>query len=359
VHTAGFSAVFFCFVTAGFWGRSVALAVNRQAGYGSVMTALIPFVLVVLGGTPNSPLTADPATRDLGTLRAGPIATSTFTLSHTGTAGTIQILRIITGCGCLKPTCEPQLLKPGTRAKLTLAVNTLTPPEGLVTWSARVLYRLEDDPVDAPPRELPVQLKAKILREIQVHPPLLAATIHGEWQHPISLTDRRPTPLKLKSVQSTRPEIEVRLGETTAETQAIEVRVSKSVATGIYEAEAVLLTDDSAYPEIRVPIRIVKQEAGSISITPNQPVLRLSSEQEESSILLQLRRGGNPLQIEQVDVTEPGLKVRWSEARGPVGTIRVIVRKQDAGAAGIARLTIKLAEPKSTTETLLVSWYTP
>ena len=50
-----------------------------------------------------------------------------------------------------------------------------------------------------------------------------------------------------------------------------------------------LYTDDAEYPELRIPVRVLKRAAVGVTATPDAVSLRLAAGQTEGSALVQLR----------------------------------------------------------------------
>src|SRR5206468_10220289 len=162
------------------------------AGPGFHPRAMYPILAALLHApTPHpGPLVAAPPAADRGEVRTGPPLAQTFELAHRGAAGTVTIVDVETTCGCLKPTVSRNVLKPGERAELTFAVNTLTQPAGPNIWRAVVRYRLDD----AGPFELPVSVSATLVREVSVAPPVVAFSTATTAAQTVTLTDRRTAP---------------------------------------------------------------------------------------------------------------------------------------------------------------------
>src|SRR5215813_5203600 len=99
--------------------------------------------VLVLGATPPvGPLTCETPLIDRGEVRTGPLLTQVFELNHSGAANTVTITGVESGCGCLKPTVNREVLLPGQSTRLTLTVNTLTQPAGPNSWRVLVRYRV-------------------------------------------------------------------------------------------------------------------------------------------------------------------------------------------------------------------------
>lgn len=328
------------------------------------MNAILP--LVVLAAVPGQPaapaavLRAAAPAADKGEVMSGPPLTHTFELTHSGTAGVLSLTGIEAGCGCLRAEATPRVLNPGDTAKVTVTVNTLTQPEGPVTWTGSVKYAVDN----GPQREVNVKLTAKLVREIAVTPPMLAVSTTGAVRQVITVTDRRAAPLTVSKAVATNPAfaVEVKAVDTPPggiRKQEIVLTVSADLPAGTHEDTVVLTTGDPACPELRIPVRVLKRAAGELAATPDALSIRLNAKQAETSAAAVIRAEGKVVAIQKVDCAKAGVTVRHSEGSGPVATVRVVVNPATAGAAGATEVVVTLAEPPGKTVIIPVTWYAP
>ena len=169
------------------------------------------------------------------------------------------------------------VLQPGDTAKLTLDVNTLTQPNGPNRWQVVVGYKVEAPGLAVETGELLLQITATLLREVLVSPPQLALSLTAGETQPvigpstvpsprtniISVTDIRAKPLTVIKATLTSPHLSAEVGARiitpggTAQ-QNVTIKLSPDTPTGQWDETLVLTTDDLAYAELRVPIRIEK-----------------------------------------------------------------------------------------------------
>lgn len=321
------------------------------------MNAILPLVLIatVPGQPPVPALRAAVPVADKGEVMSGPPLTHTFELTHVGGAGVIALTGIDAGCGCLKAEAHPRVLNPGETAKVTVAVNTLTQPEGPVTWTAAVRYSVDQGPL----RDATIKLTAKLLREIAVTPPMLAVSTTGAVRQVIAVTDRRPTPLTITKATTTTPAFAVEVKAAAGGKQEVILTAGAELPSGSHEDTLVLATSDPACPELRVPVKVLKRAAGELTATPDALAIRLNAKQTETSAAAIIRAEGKPVSISKVECGKAGVTVRHSEGTGPVATVRVVVNPATAGAAGATEVVVTLAEPPGKTVIIPVSWYAP
>ena len=322
---------------------------------------LLPLLFLALPA--DGPLTAPAPNADLGDVKSGPALKCEFELKHSEKRGSIAITGIASACGCSKLNVDRKLLEPGETAKLSVAINTLTQPEGPATWKCTVKYTHDSDPTI---RELELTLKAKIVREISVEPPVLALSTGGDTarSHGITVTDRRAIGgMTIVKATCTNAKITLDIKPAkpadTGTTQAIAVTIPGDLPTGSHDDVITLTTTDAACPELKLPLKIAKRAAGDVSLSPESPTVRFTKGQAEASVLVQLRAGGKAISISKVECKQDGVTVKFSEGSGPAATARIVVNSAKAGAVGQTDVTIHLAEPAGAVLVIPVSWYVP
>ena len=295
-----------------------------------------------------------------GEVRGGPPLAHTFELAHRGPAGTLTITKVEAGCGCLRRGLSAGVLRPGEAAKLTVEVNTLTQPDGPNRWQAVVGYTLDVPGQTAQTGEVVVALTATLSREVAVAPAQVAFSSSGAAAHTITVADRRPTPLRVVTASASSPHLTAEVkpradapGKPSA--QEVVVRLAADAPAGHRDETVVLLTDDPAYPEFRVPVRVLKRPPGGVTAGPDEVTVRFAAGQDEVSTLVQLRAAdGKPVGVAGAESDHPAVAVKWSPAVGPVAAVRVTVKA--TGRPGEGRVRVRLAEPAGQEVVVPVSW---
>lgn len=336
------------------------------------MNPMIAFLLA--GATPavnpaSGPLAAATTAADRGEVRAGPVLAHTFLLTHRG-EGTLRVTGVEGGCGCIRAAVSKADLRPGESADLTVEVNTLTQPDGPNAWRVTVRYQAEPPPAPPaaagglpPPRvaesfAAEFRLTAKLVREVSVTPPAVAISTTGAAAHTLTVADRRARPLTVTRAVSSAPflGVAVRPAEVRADgrAQPVELTLSADAPAGHREETVTLYTDDPAYPELRVPVRVSKRAAGAVVVAPEAVALRFASGQAEASAVVVLRSpGGGAVRVAKADCDAPAVRLKWSLGAGPVATVRATAAGPGSGQAEIRVL---LAEPAGHTITVPVTW---
>lgn len=332
------------------------------------MNTILTLVAVGLGAPPAPTVLQCPTPVAVkGDVKGGPPLIHTFDLTHSGSAGTITVTKVEAGCGCLRRSLTTGVLQPGQTAQLALEVNTLTQPDGPNRWQVAIGYTLA---IPAPPGgaatnqagELLLALTANLSREVSITPPQVGFSSTGEATQVLTVTDRRAKPLTVLRAVGSSPHLSAEVGPRKdgpdkAAVQAVTLKLSADAPPGHRDEAVVLLTDDPAYPEFRVPVRVLKRTAEGVIATPDSVAVRFGPGQPEVSTLVQLRRAdGKPVGIEAAECDQPGVAAKWSSGAGPVAAVRVTVSEVAVQQPGGCRVRIRLTEPAGQEVVIPVSW---
>jgi hypothetical protein len=326
------------------------------------MNTLILALAVAVGNPPAAPLGCQTPTAAKGEVRGGPPLTHTFELAHRGTAGTLTILKVEAGCGCLRQVLRGGALQPGDTTTLLIEVNTLTQPDGPNRWQVAVGYKLEAPGMPPQAGELLLQITATLSREVSVVPPQLGFSTSGAASQVLTVTDSRGKPLNVLKAAASTPHLVVEIGPRQAgagkaTTQAVTVKLAADAPAGHRDEAVVLLTDDPAYPEFRVPVRVLKRAAGAVAAAPESVAVRFAAGQTEVSTLVQLRAAdGKAVAVTGAESDHPGVTLKWSPGSRTAATVRVTVTEQAASQAGSCTVRVKLSEPTPQEVVIPVAW---
>jgi hypothetical protein len=258
------------------------------------------------------------------------------------------------GCGCVKRTLTSDALKQGESSSLTVEVNTLTQPDGANRWQVLVAYSSGDG---GPAGELVLGVTANLTREVIVSPAQLAFSTTGEAGQAIKILDRRGKSLSIVKASSTSPQLTASIGAKAGGSQTIEVKLSADAPAGQRDEMLILQTDDPAYPEFRVPVRVFKKAPGQVTAVPQEVSVKLGPGQEEVSALVQLRApDGKMVRIASAESDFSAASVKHSTEAGPVATLRISVGGVAASLPGSCKVKVRLAEPSGQELVVPVSW---
>lgn len=320
------------------------------------MNAICSILLAtcIVGSPPVASLVADRETVDVGVVRSGPLLRQVYRVTNSSATLPLQIVGLDGTCGCIRKSFAKNDLKPGETTDITVEINTLTQPEGSNTWKTNVRYRVGSATVE---ERLTLELVAKIVKELDVKPPMLAISTEGTAKSTIVLTDRRTTPLTVKAITSTSTHLTAAVREAKDGTILIDVSIAEGVATGSHDETLLIATSDPIYPELRVPVRITKRSKDAVRALPESLDLRFATESASASGVVQFRRpNAANIQIATATCEGKGVTLKWSAGSGAVATIRATFDLRTAGASGQTTIRVTFTEPASEVVILPISW---
>jgi hypothetical protein len=241
---------------------------------------------------------------------------------------------------------------------LTLEVNTLTQPDGPNRWQAIVSYKVESPGAPFQTGELLLQITATLSREVSVTPPQVGFSTSDAASQVLTVSDQRGKPLTIVKATTTSPHLTAEIGARTAgKGQPVTVRLSSGAPVGHRDESVVLLTDDPLYPELRVPVRVLKRAAQSVSAAPETVAMRFAVGQTELATLVQLRAmDGKTIEIASVESELPGVTVKGSVGAGTVAVVRVTVTESAALQSGSCKVRVRFAQPQGQEVVIPVVW---
>jgi len=320
---------------------------KHSIGYFAAMNTFLLLLLPVCSGDLTSTTTAI----DRGETKAGMPLVQPFTLKNSGTAA-LTITDITGGCGCLRARASQREIPPGETAHIEVEVNTLTQPVGPNTWKAVVRYRQGETT-----GELELTLKATIVREVSVEPPVLGLTLQNEATHSITIKDPRTKPLTVIGAAVTSPHLTAKIKSRREGVQQVEVTIRETLPAGKHAEVLVLQTDDPDYREFRVPITIDRAGPGQARATPERLDLRLARDQKTASGIVRLRDPEDrPIIVDRIEADHPVLQTKAVSGPGNQATLRLGVELPADGLGGSATVRVFLREPQAQMIVIPVSW---
>jgi hypothetical protein len=260
---------------------------------------------------------------EAGTVRTGTALTQDYALQNRGTAP-VEITGVFPSCGCLAPRIDRRRLEPGEQTGVVLEVATLGLAEGVQSWRVRLVY--QDGGAGG---ELSLVLCGRVLTEVQVQPAALVIHADAPGEHRVTLTDRRPQPLAVTSVDATVPGLHPCLGEARRNeaghwTRAISLDVQADCPEGKHDGLLHIRTSDPTYPDLRVPVTVVKRSPQHVSALPSE--VRLTGRPGQplpSQRLLLSAAGEQEVLVERIESDHPALKCQWAQGPGPLATVKI------------------------------------
>jgi Protein of unknown function (DUF1573) len=324
---------------------------------------MIPLLLLAATVAADpSPLVIESPNVDLGELTANKPLAHAFRLKNTGPAA-ITITEVAGVCGCFRHQLATRALKPGQTTDLSVAINLLTQPEGPNTWKMAVRYRTHSDP-PATGEQL-VQIAAKVRKDVFVEPVALMMSAEKEMTGTLTVIDRRAKPLTVTGVRlglkDVKADVKPAADVGGRRMQKINLTVADTCPPGQYADEVCIDTDDPTCKELRIPLRVVKKAAATgVQAAPASVTLRFAKGQTTASSLVRLRDvADGEVVVDKAESDHPAIACKWAAGPGTMTTLRVTVDLEQAKAAGVAVVSVRLKGRTAETILIPVSWTLP
>jgi hypothetical protein len=119
----------------------------------------------------------------------------------------------------------------------------------------------------------------------------------------------------------------------------------------------VLETDDPEYPELKVPVRIVKQPKQGVRTHPDRLEFLESASRAIGSRTFVLRSAEpQPIVIDHVTSDHPAFVATWAEGPGPLATVRVSIKREHLDGSNLqGNIDVHLEKPTRETVRVPVS----
>jgi hypothetical protein len=281
----------------------------------------------------------------LGEVKAGRPLSHRFTFTNRD-AETVAVTAVQPSCGCLKPHLEERRLRRGETGVLLLQVNTLTAPPGPNSWRVQIAYTCGGQG-----HELTLMLCATVVAEITIQPAALVLQTESSVGHDITVTDTRGTPLTVTRLGTSAPLLraspgEVRRDDAGHKTQAVRLEVLPGFPDGRHEETLQIFTSDPEYPELRVPVTVVKQTRAAVRPAPSEVTMNLLAGALPARMVLLRSAEGRAVEVERVECDDPAVQCTWAKGPGDMATLRVQVDRGKVPPAGLhAAVVVRLANP--------------
>jgi Protein of unknown function (DUF1573) len=285
-------------------------------------------------------------TVQVGEVRGGLPLAQVFHYRNTGT-GAIEINDAHPSCGCLKPRLDSKSVLPGEEGAILMEINTLTQPDGLHQWRVTLKYR-----ENGQDRELALSVLATIKSEVLLEPAALVISTESACRHDLTLTEKRPLPLRIVLAQTSRPELVVRLGQPKQAVdrswgRVIEVEAMEAYPEGRHEEMVQLFCDDPEYRELKIPVTICKRSRQRVQAVPGQvALLGKVNEPLESRLVILSATDDQEVVVGSVKADDPAIRCQWAAGPGPRSTVRIMVDPTRVRAGSLkSAVHIQLSKP--------------
>jgi hypothetical protein len=307
--------------------------------------ALSLVALASLTAAARADLQCEESQVTLGEVKAGKPLSHRFTLTNRD-ADLVTITTVQPSCGCLKPRLEERRLRQGDIGVLVLEVNTLTAPPGPNSWRVQIAYTSGGQP-----HELTLMLRATVVAEITVQPAALVLQTDSSIGHEVTLIDSRKTPLTITSVQTTAPLLRASLSQsgrdaTGREMSAIRLDVLPGFPEGRHDEALQIFSSDPEYPELRVPVTVVKQSRAAVSATPAEVTMSLLAGPLPARMVRLRGAEGQTVEVERVTSDDPAVRCTSAKGPGEMATLRIQIDRARVPPTGLhTALVVHLSSP--------------
>src|SRR5205807_404185 len=135
-------------------------------------------------------------------------------------------------------------------------------------WTVDVSYRAGGEL-----KQQTVRLTGHIIAEVQVQPAALTVFTDHALEHTLIVTDIRAKPLKITAARASASYLKPRIGDPSRDEQGhwkcrITLEVSADCPEGRHEERLDVITSDPDYPDLRIPVVVVKRAKQRLTVTP-------------------------------------------------------------------------------------------
>jgi len=178
--------------------------------------------------------------------------------------------------------------------------------------------------------EVPLRVKAKIVREIIVEPAAVSMYVEGPVQSEIRLTDLRPQPLTVTAVASSAAWLQARQAAEERDASGrlvriVQLRVAENAPQGTHEESLSLFTNDPGYLEIKVPLTVVKRSRQRVTAMPTRVDLTADGSSFLTRTLLIRDQENQDVIVEAVTSENPAVTCQWAKGPGSMTTVKIKV----------------------------------
>jgi hypothetical protein len=310
-------------------------------------------LLALLPGRVRAELTFVAPTVDVGVVRGGAPLKQRFAFVNAG-PDSVEITDLRSSCGCVRPKLDRRTFAAGESGEVVLEVHTLGQSEGEHDWLLHVAYQS-----GGAAHQAELVLHGRIVTEVTVQPAVLTIFTENAATHEIVLTDLRDRPLNVTGVSASSPHLHGEVRETTTDAAGHRlVRIALSLATacpaGRYEETVAILTDDTIYRELTVPITVVKRPRQSVTASPTAVSLAAARGQPVPSRIVLLRpAGAEAVAVQSVEADDPAIVCTWAAGPDNCATLKVRIDRTKLTAESL-RSAIHVHISKPTSETITV-----
>jgi hypothetical protein len=174
-------------------------------------------------------------------------------------------------------------------------------------------------------------VQAQLVTEVTVTPAMMTVFADAPVKHEVVVTDLRPAPLTVTSVQGSSPHLTAHLLDRGADTQGhcvqrIGLVINGDYTAGRHDEMLALYTNDPDYGELRVPVTVVKRTRPPVTLTPEMVRVTATAGRPVASQMIVLeRRNDESVVIDHLDINHAAVSGRWAAGPGSRATVRITI----------------------------------
>lgn len=303
-------------------------------------------VLLAVAGLARADLICDQPEHDAGQVRGGVAIIHTFTLVNRGKE-IMEIGEPRTGCGCLRPLVGQRKLAPGESTTVRAEIHTVTQSGGANVWRMLVPYSMPSQQ-----GETLLVIRADLIPEVTIKPASLIIHTDTAISHALTLIERHDQPLTVRGAATTCSFVQAKVSEPQQDgglwSRTVTVEVQPGCPEGRHEHVLIVYTSDTTFPELKVPVTVVKRAPGTVRASPAEVEWGgVAKGQPLPSRIVMLSSGSDkPIEIESVETSHECLACLFASGPGLRATLRIVCEQPPpSGLAGEVRVRIKGPTP--------------
>lgn len=263
--------------------------------------------------------------------------------------GPVEILDLKGSCGCITPTISKRVYQPGEADILHFGIHAPSQKEGKRRFEVTLTYRQEGQL-----HHVPVIIDMDLYKPIVVEPSNLMLYVNGSTavHQTITITDQRTQPLSLVEIVTSSDRLQPRVvkpAKIDPNVRQVDLAIEGDFPLGKTEERLVIRTADAKYPELVIPVTVIRNSR--LKVLPEVLHARLPSSPSKQVLWYVLVNDskGEPIRIEDIEVPSPHVNVDFPEETTSKCRIRVTATSGPEAQPYQGDLVIHIAEPMKTT----------
>lgn len=260
----------------------------------------------------------------------------------------VEFVELRPSCGCVVPRMTKRVYQPGETGFVEVGIHSASQTPGPHR------YQVSMTVLEPRERKIVLKLDMDLYREITIEPSNLRMILTGEsgLTQKISVIDPRPKKLTITDAVCSSRNLTVDIvGANPAHPseQVVLLTVDGDFPEGETAAQVLLRTDDEQYPELVIPVTVVRPS--QIQIIPDSIRLSATTAEAVRRVIVLRDRKGRPIEITEIKAG-PGIEC---EPKKSNGFTRLDVEVDPNQIGQQSSIVLSVSEPIEATFTIPVS----